>query len=208
MAAKEYWDNEFNKWKEWIQKGSKPEEFLLKDWIIPSDKLIKSKWQWGNCKHSSEIMPEPYWGNPTDPSFIFVNINPATVDTFNSQQSNFNRFDLNYYDIAASNKLNLTNTQNWHNERFQWAKNIDELSFKETGLSIELIPWHSKSASNVTKYIFENKTSVLYNIKNFSKQLTKTGIFKNTFYSQICSIYGFIKTKRMGNLFSNKRNET
>jgi len=206
MTAKEYWDNEFNKWKEWIKKGSKPEEFPLNDWNIPSDKLLNSKWQWGNCKHSSEIMPEPYWGNPINPSFIFVNINPARVDTFNSQQSNFNRFKLTYYDIAASNQLNLNETQNWHNERFQWAKNIDKSSDEKIGLSIELIPWHSKSASNVTKYILDNRNSVLNNIKRFSKQLPKTGLFKNTFIVRSAAFMDLLQHKEWADYF--QANET
>lgn len=201
MTAKEYWDVEFDKWKEWIQLGSNPKEFPFKDWSFPSDKLKKGKWQWGSCKHSSEILPEPYWGNPIDPPFIFININPARVDSLDGEQANFVRNELKYYDIAARNKLNLIETQNWHDARFKWAQDIEEITLDKCGLSIELVPWHSKSASNVTKYIFENRNSVINNIKCFSKQLPKTGIFKNTFIVRSAAFMDLLQHKELADYF-------
>jgi hypothetical protein len=102
--------------------------------------------------------------------------------------------------------LNLIDTQNWHSERFQWAKNLGGLSDNNIGLSIELIPWHSRTASNVTKYIINNRKSVLENIKRFSKQLPTEGLFKNTFIVRSAAFMDLLQHKDFADYF--QTNET
>lgn len=182
--ARKYWDDRFNDWRNWMSKGGIESDFpWIKDWNFPKDALKKDSWKWGNSKHSAHIIPEPYWGNPIDPSVVFVNINPGKVSDISSPQAEISKisFDLSYFEIAAKNHFNLTATQNWHSKRFKWAHGLDSNIDPLKGLSIELIPWHSESASDVTKYIIENRKSVIENLIRFEKTLPKKGIFKDTF---------------------------
>lgn len=182
-TPKEYWDERFNQWKKWVKNGSEYKDFPWTNWEYPSDKLKNKKWKWGNHKHSVNILPEPYWGNPTQPSVIFININPGAVEVVGGVQDDLSKLNkFNYYQIAAENKLKINVTQDWHQKRFKWVSGLGDESINPSdGLSIELIPWHSKSASDITNYIMENGSAVIDNLIRFQKVLPNKGLFSNTF---------------------------
>lgn len=202
--SKEYWDKRFRQWKEWIDRGSKENDFPWKDeWPLPDDKVKKEKWKWGNCIQSSKILPEPYWGNPLDPSVVFININPGKVSDLNSNQVNYAQMrEYDYYLIASENKLKLLPTQKFHQDRFAWAAAQDVKINLKKGLSVELIPWHSeKAAGDVNKYIINNRKAVLNNLKRFAEVLPKTGCFKNTFIVRSAAFMDLLDKKDFGDYF-------
>jgi hypothetical protein len=201
--AKEYWENRFNEWKSWMRQGSNEKDFPWNDWNYPNDVLRKENWHWQNCRHSAHILPEPYWGNPIDPSIVFVNINPGKVDALQGVQANFSnsREDISYYHIASRNHLHLNETQKWHQNRFNWANEFSTSIDSKKGLSIELIPWHSKSASDVTNYIIENRQAVIENLIRFSKILPKTGVFKNTFIVRSAAFMNLLDNQDFASYF-------
>ncbi|MCX6230913.1 MAG: hypothetical protein NTZ33_05165 [Bacteroidetes bacterium] len=205
FSAKEYWDNNIKEWIKWRKENGGQDNFPWKGWIFPKDKVINSKWKWGNHDHSSNLLPEPYWGNSIDPSVVFLNINPGSVNNNKSNQSLIKEIEkFTYFDIAASNKLNLFATQNFHKARFEWASMINKNIKSDKGLCIELIPWHSKSSSVVTNYIIDNRKSIFENIMRFQPILPKNGIFKNTFIVRSASFMDLLDKEDFSEKFDLK----
>ena len=182
VSAKKYWDQRFLEWNKWIKKGGQRSEFPLKNWKYPTDRLKDQKWKWGNHNHSVYLLPEPYWGNSVNPSVVFVNINPGAVKEKGSIHEDYKTLKkYSYYKLASKNVLNNKHADDWHRKRFNWASKLDTSIDPLNGLSVELIPWHSKGARDVTSYILENGQAVIENLLRFVDILPTENIFRNTF---------------------------
>jgi hypothetical protein len=199
----EHWNELFNLWKEW-KKGGFVEPFPWKLWPKPNDEQLNNEWRWGNCLHSSHILPEPYWGNAKNPQAIFININPGKVSETIGSQADFNQFDLTYNQIASNNALGLTQTNDWHLKRFQWAQSIDNQITADKCLSVELIPWHSEKAADVTRYILQNSDSVINNLRIFANILPTKGPFINTFIVRAAVFMNLLENNDFGKYFNLK----
>ena len=184
MDAKIFGNLWFKKWCELNSLKLRESISIDSDtWLCPNDGKTKDeKWKWGNTEHAFNVLPEPYWGNINDPSVIFININPgANYDITNAGQLYSETHSSTAYDAIASNIFNQRETEDWHRARFKWAQEIDNSLIVENGLSIELIPWHSKKSSDIAKYIENNTLPIINNINRFAKILPSTGIFKDSF---------------------------
>jgi len=203
--ARKYWDEKYNEWKIWIMNGGVPDSFpWSSEWKFPEDKQKNDKWKWGNCLHSARILPEPYWGNPINPCAVFININPGEVNDPSSPQALPPAHSHSYFDIAHKNALHLQNTENWHLKRFKWAEKLNTSIKANNCLSVELIPWHSKAASDVTKYIINNRAVIIANLKRFAQILPEKGLLKNTFIVRSAAFMDLLSQKDFSEYFDVK----
>jgi len=197
-----HWNHLFDQWKNWKQSNFTGPSPWINIWPTPNDVQLNNNWRWGNCLHSSHILPEPYWGNATNPQAIFININPGKVSEPVGLQANFNQFGLTYNAIASNNELGLTQTNDWHLKRFKWAKSIANQIEADNCLSVELIPWHSAKAADVTDYILNNSASVIDNLRIFANILPDKGPFRNTFIVRAAVFMNLLETRVFGNYFN------
>lgn len=184
--AREYWNLRLAQWILWKSQGAFLENYPWSDeWPCPFDAPRTNRiWSWGNCVHTTAILPEPYWGNIIDPSVVFININPGCVTDLHSPQIAIPQNEnVQYEQIASGNLWALHATQNWHDRfRNSWAISLlNGIEEFRGGLSVELVPWHSKSSSDVRKYILENPEVVLRNLFRFLDVLPSRGVFRKTF---------------------------
>lgn len=164
MTELEQYKNYWNEWhQQWYHSLSDKSASNVSGWTIPKDN--------GGNKHSiHEYFPEPFWGNVDSKNLkgLFLNINPGQ----GGEEQNFVRShnpvvkslyenkQNNYSDTVyelCQNRLYLTT--NWmYEKRVSWLNDLlkkegePEVDIFNTILC-DLIPWHTKSKSDIAKYI-------------------------------------------------------
>lgn len=162
-----YWD----KWHcDWNSKIINNPDKIFNDWIVP------------NVNDNNGILikfyfPEPYWGNPCSENLdaIFLNINPgkggekqnikyADKDLFNPF-INYKKYSQTVADLC---KFSDYDTTKWMFKwRIKWLRKLlkNETIDVSNILCSDLIPWHTKSKSDIKDYAVQNETPK--NIINF-----------------------------------------
>lgn len=104
-----YWDNVI---REWAADGSVPSS--EKCWFVPESRL------------RTELMPEPYWGDPYNCSAVLLNYNPGGPD---GQPSPDDKCHINHVHSGDTSKMSgaLHDCYSHQAIRFPWLDADDEL---------------------------------------------------------------------------------
>jgi len=166
----------WNAWhKEWYDnliinnKISFPKK--INGWEVPE---IKG----GNANPMWHYFPEPYWGtlDMDEIRGLFLNINPGEGDKNQDFKNNSESLVKATYENAShdychtvSMLSNIRNnpTTNWmYKNRINWLQKL----YKNNKIDIsgyvffDLVPWHSKSKSDIMKYALKNSDSIIEDV--------------------------------------------
>lgn len=162
-----YWDDWHCDWNSNIINN--PEK-IKNDWIVPKE----------NDNNGIQIkfyFPEPYWGNPCSEKLdaIFLNINPGkggekqninyTDKDLFQPFKNYNKYSPTVADLC---KFSDYETTKWMFKwRIKWLRKLlkDDTINVSNILCADLIPWHTKTKSDIKDYAVKNETPK--NIINF-----------------------------------------
>lgn len=168
-----YWEEFVS---EWFKAGGKP-SFPLKGWTDPDPVL--------GCV--SKYLPEPWWGNDGDEEplhSVVINYNPGEGGP-NQEYSKLKHWYKSSYanDIVKTVGANLlTATADWHNSKralpildaLHDLKYISDPYGLRNHLSIELIPWHTKSVNtSYWKYFDQNIVEIYEHVLKFAANESK-----------------------------------
>lgn len=169
-----YWEQFVNEWFN-AQAGRKP-VCRLKCWTEP-DPVLGSV---------SKYLPEPWWGNDGDEEplhSVVINYNPGEGGP-NQEYSKLKYWYKSSYanDIVKTVGANLlTATADWHNSKralpildaLHDLKYISDPYGLKNHLSIELIPWHTKTTGKIKTYIHDNIEQVYEHCLKFAANESK-----------------------------------
>ncbi|MEI7597350.1 MAG: hypothetical protein WCK02_16495 [Bacteroidota bacterium] len=169
----EYWDDWHSEWFTKI-KSNNPKD--IKGWNVPYEKG-------GNENQICKYFPEPFWGCITnDTKAVFLNINPGgggieqdITEIGNVTSQLYDTFTLSKEKYSETIKV-LSDKENRYYPTTKWMqeKRVNWLN-KILGNSslivsdifcADLIPWHTKTKSDIQNYIQDNK-----NIKQIIEQV-------------------------------------
>lgn len=161
----DYWDQWHKEW--YLQVKSTPQKLTsINGWPIPEG-------NGGNTNDIWRYFPEPYWGNPfpTELTAVFLNLNPGKggdgqdikistkdpIDTYNSKNQVYSETVIDLI------KNPCYPTTGWLiSQRVFWLncllKNLgmDHDKTISNIISGDLVPWHTKTVSEIKPYIDAN----------------------------------------------------
>jgi hypothetical protein len=133
-----------------------------------------------------DFLPEPYIGNPNNPTAVFLNYNPGPViECFQHRKDgrfiHKNKAHLNYSDFAKNNDYLIDNKGFWGTRR-TFLSRLSNIPFEETSFfALEICPWHSDTFKLSKKDLDVTLNYLQNNVLNIAEAVASTSHFKSIF---------------------------
>lgn len=180
----------YNYWEQFIFYWLNDLPIINLGWHNPNDIPLLNSLYRNNGPgpdYSSYYLPEPWWGWSNDKSkplhSVVINFNPGGGGRLQERWSIKQVYDGSYACDIVNNPKVLPQTRKWHNNNravpilnalgLQSTKNNSQI---ENHVSIELLPWHTASASNNPGYWFyleQNIKEVYNHCISFAAELSR-----------------------------------
>ena len=162
-----------------------------------------------NNNKTIHYLPEPWWGYSGDTvglNSVIVNFNPGPAGHDQERQKFHCRWPYSRYvreqvldsDNGIQNP-DILKTNKWHSEhranriREALESYVDQSKFNlKNHLSIELIPWHSRSSKDIVNYCAKNRTTIFEHSIKFAAEASKhidNAILKNVVLMRMSSSF-------------------